>query len=110
MHKRIKTKKVKTSEECNEKELNNNNDYNYSNRKGKALKVATKKTLKIKKYFLPDFLKRYCLKVLAVSFSKNQLSLFCCKYFLFSYYCHYCNHYYSFFILIFYFIFKIFLS
>ena len=27
---------------------NNNNDYNDSNRKGKALKVATKKTLKIK--------------------------------------------------------------
>ena len=30
-------------------------------------------------------MKRYCLKVLAVSFSKNQLSLFCCSYFLFSY-------------------------
>ena len=67
MHKRIKTKKVKTSEECNKKELknddddddnnnnDNNNDYNDSNRKGRALKVATKKTLKIKKYFLPDF-------------------------------------------------------
>ena len=63
MHKRIKTKKVKTSEECNKKELNNNNnndnnnnnnddDYNDSNRKGKALKIATKKTLKIKKYIL----------------------------------------------------------
>ena len=26
----------------------NNNDYNDSNRKGKALKMATKKTLKIK--------------------------------------------------------------
>ena len=60
MHKRIKTKKVKTSEECNKKEFkddddnnnnnnnNNNNDYNDSNRKGKAIKVATKKTLKIK--------------------------------------------------------------
>ena len=56
MHKRIKTKKVKTSEECNKKEQqnknddnnNNNNDYNDSNRKGKALKEATKKTLKIK--------------------------------------------------------------
>ena len=35
----------------------NNNDYNDSNRKGKALKVATKKTLKIKikRYFLCDF-------------------------------------------------------
>ena len=69
MHKRIKTKKVKTSEECNKKELkndnnnnnnnnindNNNNydyDYNDSNRKEKALKVATKKTLKIKKMLL----------------------------------------------------------
>ena len=31
---------------------NNNNDYNDSNRKGKALKVATKKTLKIKKILL----------------------------------------------------------
>ena len=29
-----------------------NNDYNDSNRKGKALKVATKKTLKIKKILL----------------------------------------------------------
>ena len=65
MHKRIKTKKVKTSEECDRKEFkddddnnnnnNNNNDYNDSNRKGKAIKVATKKTLKIKKYLLPDF-------------------------------------------------------
>ena len=60
MHKRIKTKKVKTSEECNKKELKNdnnnnnnnnnkiNNDYNDSNRNGKALKLATKETLKIK--------------------------------------------------------------
>ena len=70
MHKRIKTKKGKTSEECNKKQLkndnnnnnnindnnnNNNNKYNDSNRKEKALKVATKKTLKIKKCFLPDF-------------------------------------------------------
>ena len=72
MHKRIKTKKVKASEECNKKELkndnnnnnnnsindnnnNNDNDYNDSNRKEKALKVATKKTLKIKKSFFPDF-------------------------------------------------------
>ena len=30
----------------------NNNDYNDSNRKGKALKVATKKTLEIKKILL----------------------------------------------------------
>ena len=37
---------------------NNNNDYNDSNRKGKALKVATKKTLKIKKILLVWFLKR----------------------------------------------------
>ena len=45
MHKRIRTKKVKTSEEWNKKELkndnnnnnnnNNNNDYNDSNRKEK---------------------------------------------------------------------------
>ena len=34
---------------------NNNNDYNDSSRKGKALKVATKKTLKYRNYFLPDF-------------------------------------------------------
>ena len=33
----------------------NNNDYNDSNRKGRALKVATKKTIKYKNYFLPDF-------------------------------------------------------
>ena len=32
-----------------------NNDYNDSNRKGKALKVAAKKTSKIIRYFLPDF-------------------------------------------------------
>ena len=32
-----------------------NNDYNDSNRKGKALKLATKETLKTKKNFLPDF-------------------------------------------------------
>ena len=58
MHKRIKTEKVKTSEECNKKEPNNNNnnnnnnnDYNDSNRKGKALKMATKKTLKIKNIY-----------------------------------------------------------
>ena len=60
--------KGKKSRECNKKELknnnddnnnnnnnNNNNDYNDSNRKGKALKVATKKTLKHRNYFLPDF-------------------------------------------------------
>ena len=52
-----------------------NNDYNDSNRKGKALKVATKKTLKIKKILLAWFLKRDCLEVLAVSFPKiNQVS------------------------------------
>ena len=33
----------------------NNNDFYDSNRKGKALKVATKKTLKYRNYFLPDF-------------------------------------------------------
>ena len=60
MHKRIKTEKVKKSEECNKQELkidnniiimnnnnntnNSNNDYNDSNRKEKASKVATKKT------------------------------------------------------------------
>ena len=54
MHKRIKTKKVKTSEKRNKKELKNDNNYdnnnvsNDSNRKGKALKLATKETLKIK--------------------------------------------------------------
>ena len=59
MHKKIKTKKVKISEECNKQELNidnniiiiimnnnnnnNNNDYNDSNRKGKALKGQLKR-------------------------------------------------------------------
>ena len=77
MHKRIKTKKVKTSEECDKKEFkddddnnNNNNDYNDSNRKGKAIKVATKKTLKIKKYHLPDFLNVTALKFLQFRFQK----------------------------------------
>ena len=56
--KKIKTKKVKKSEECNKQELkidniiiiiimnnnnNNNNDYNESNRKGKALKGQLKR-------------------------------------------------------------------
>ena len=64
--KKIKTKKVKKSEECNKQELkidnniiiiiiimnnnnnnnninNNNNDYNDSNRKGKALKGQLKR-------------------------------------------------------------------
>ena len=35
--------------------INNNDDHNDGNGKGKALKVATKKTLNIKKYVLPDF-------------------------------------------------------
>ena len=54
MHKKIKTKKVKKSEECNKEELkidnnnnnnnnNNNDDYNDSNRKGKALKGQLKR-------------------------------------------------------------------
>ena len=56
MHKKIKTKKVKKSEECNKQELkidnniiiimnnnNNNNDYNDSNRNGKALKGQLKR-------------------------------------------------------------------
>ena len=57
MHKKIKTKKVKKSEECNKQELktdniiiiivimnnNNNNDYNDSKRKGKALKGQLKR-------------------------------------------------------------------
>ena len=57
MHKKIKTKKVKKSEECNKQELkidnniiiiiimnnNNNNDYNDSNSKGKALKGQLKR-------------------------------------------------------------------
>ena len=64
-----KDKKDKISEGCNKKELTmitfifliiiirritiyNNND---SNRKGKSLKVATKKTLKIKEFLFPDF-------------------------------------------------------
>ena len=61
MHKKIKTKKVKKSEECNKQQLkidniiiiiiiiiinnndNNNNDYHDSNRKGKALKGQLKR-------------------------------------------------------------------
>ena len=63
MRKKIKTKKVKTSEECNKQQLkiidnnniiiiimnnnnndkNNNNDYHDSNRKGKALKGQLKR-------------------------------------------------------------------
>ena len=54
MHKKIKTKKVKKSEECNKEELkidnnnnnnnnNNDDDYNDSNRKGKALKGQLKR-------------------------------------------------------------------
>ena len=64
-----KDKKGITSEECNKKELKmtiiiiiiiiiiivRNDDYNDSNRKRKSLKVATKKTLKIKEFFFPDF-------------------------------------------------------
>ena len=41
-------------------------------------------------------MKRNCLKILAVSFSKNQSSLFCCNYFLFHFYYHYHNHYHCF--------------
>ena len=59
MRKKIKTKKVKKSEECNKQQLkidniiiiiinnnnndNNNNDYHDSNRKGKALKGQLKR-------------------------------------------------------------------
>ena len=46
---------------------NNNNDNNDSNRKGKTLVVATKKTLKDK--FLAGFLNQDCFKVLAVLFT-----------------------------------------
>ena len=58
MHKRMKTKKEKNLKDVTKRNLKmimiiiimiiiiNNNDYNDSNRKGKALKVATKKTLK----------------------------------------------------------------
>ena len=67
MHKRMKTKKEKNLKDVTKRNLKmimiiiiliiiiNNNDYNDSNRKGKALKVATKKTLKHSNYFLPDF-------------------------------------------------------
>ena len=76
-----KDEKGKKSKECNKIETENNdknnfnNDYNDSNKKGKALKVSTRKTLKNKKKILTSFLKRDCLKILAVSFSKiNQVS------------------------------------
>ena len=67
MHKRMKTKKEKNLKDVTKRNLKmimiiiimiiiiNNNDYNDSNSKGKALKVATKKTLKYRNYFLPDF-------------------------------------------------------
>ena len=67
MPKRMKTKKEKNLKDVTKRNLKmimiiiimiiiiNNNDYNDSNRKGKALKVATKKTLKYRNYFLPDF-------------------------------------------------------
>ena len=67
MRKRMKTKKEKNLKDVTKRNLKmimiiiimiiiiNNNDYNDSNRKGKALKVATKKTLKYRNYFLPDF-------------------------------------------------------
>ena len=53
----------------------NNNDYNDSNRKGKALKVATKKTLKYRNYFLPDFWNVTALKSLQFRFQKSIKSL-----------------------------------
>ena len=68
MHKRMKTKKEKNLKDVTKRNLKkimiiiimiiiiiNNNDYNDSNRKGKALKVATKKTVSIKTTSLPDF-------------------------------------------------------
>ena len=53
----------------------NNNDYNDSNSKGKALKVATKKTLKYRNYFLPDFWNVTALKSLQFRFQKSIKSL-----------------------------------
>ena len=67
MRKRMKTKKEKNLKDVTKRNLKmimiiiimiiiiNNNDFYDSNRKGKALKVATKKTLKYRNYFLPDF-------------------------------------------------------
>jgi len=52
-----------------------NNDYNDSNRKGKALKEATKKTLKIKKCFLADFWNVTAFKSLQSRFQKSIKSL-----------------------------------
>ena len=114
MRKRIKTKKVKTSEECNKKDwkmiiiiiiitTNNNdinNDYNDSNRKGKALKVATKKTLKIIRYFLPDFWNVTALKSLQFRFQKSIKSLLLQLFPFLLLLSLYRNHYYCFFILI----------
>ena len=78
----------------NNNNSNNNNDNNDSNRKGKTLVVATKKTLEIKKKtFFLDFWNETALKFSSFVFN-NQSSLFCCNYFLFSYYYHYRNHYY----------------
>ena len=62
MHKRMKTKKEKNLKDVTKRNLKmimiiiiNNNDYNDSDRKGKELKVATKKTVSIKTTSLPDF-------------------------------------------------------
>ena len=78
----------------NNNNSNNNNDNNDNNRKGKTLVVATKKTLEIKKInFLLDFWNETALKFRSFVFN-NQSSLFCCDYFLFSYYYHYRYHYY----------------
>ena len=74
MHKRIKKKKVKNVK--NVKIIIMITLYYDNNKKGK----------KIKKWQLYVF--------------KNQSSLFCCNYLLFSYYCHYRNHYCFFLILI----------
>ena len=52
-----------------------NNDHNDSNRKGKALKLATKETLKTKKNFLPDFWNVTALKSLQFRFQKSIKSL-----------------------------------
>ena len=79
---------------------NNNNDCNDSNRKGKALKVATKKTLKIIRYFLPDFWNVTALKSLQFRFQKSIKSLLLQLLPFLLLLSLYRNHYYCFFILI----------
>ena len=85
-----------------------NNDCNDSNRKGKALKVATKKTLKIIRYFLPDFWNVTALKSLQFRFQKSIKSLLLQLFPFLLLLSLYRNHYYCFLFSYYLFIFNLF--